>query len=203
MKTQCVDRIRSKGKGWMLSHGVLAAAICLVTVAALPLSAQEKQDSVSVGPGNGDSIGFVASARANAKEVGLPLYPGARPHKEKSDDSPAVQLGLWGHTWGFKLAVLKLESNDPPEKIASFYRKALRTYGKVLDCGDSAKAEEDQDKAASKQALGCQDDHPESGDTLLKAGTKERQHIVSVKPEGNLSVFELVYLETPPSDEKN
>jgi len=202
MKTQRVDRGRGKGKGCRLLDGVLAAAIGLVMVAGLPLFAQEKQDSVSVGPGKGDGVGFVASARADAKEVGLPLYPGARPHKEKTDDSPAVQLGFWGHTWGFKLAVLKLESNDPPDKITTFYRKALATYGKVLNCADSTKAAEGQDKAASKNALDCQDDHPESGETLLKAGAKEKQHIVSVKPEGSLSVFQLVYVETPPSDDK-
>lgn len=202
MKTQRVDRNRSQGKGCRLFHGVLIAAICLVAVAALPLRAQEKQDSVSVGPGKGDSIGFVASARADAKEVGLPLYPGARPHKEKSDDNPAMQLGLWGHTWGFKLAVMKLESDDSPEKITSFYRKALTRYGKVLNCADSSKADEGQDKSAAKNALDCQDDHPESGEAVLKAGTKEKQHIVSVKPAGGVSVFQLVYLETPADDKK-
>jgi len=202
MKIQRVDRNSSQGAGCRLLQAVQVAAIGLLLVTALPLSAQEKQDSVTIGTGKGDSIGFIASKGADAKDVGLPLYPGARSHKEKSEDSPALQLGLWGHAWGFKLAVLKLESNDPPDKITTFYRKALATYGKVLNCADSTKAAEGQDKAASKNALDCQDDHPESGETLLKAGAKEKQHIVSVKPEGSLSVFQLVYVETPPSDDK-
>ena len=99
-------------------RSVHVAAIVFFLAAALPLSAQEKQDSGVVRPGiDSGTIGFIASKRAGAKEVGLPWYPGARPHQDKSDDSPAFQLGLWGGAWGFKLVGLKLESNDTPEKI--------------------------------------------------------------------------------------
>ncbi len=64
--------------------------------------------------------------------------------KDNSDDSPAVQLGLWGGGSGFKLVVLKLESNDTPEKVAAFYRKALAKYGRVWNCADSTKAAGEQ-----------------------------------------------------------
>jgi hypothetical protein len=94
----------------------------LLLVATLPTSAQEKKGSGVIGSGKDSiSFGFTASQEASGKEVGLPLYPGARPHKDKSDDSPAAQLHLWGGVWGFKLVVLKLESNDPPEQITTFY----------------------------------------------------------------------------------
>ena len=88
----------------------------------MSLAAQEKKSS---GDKDKGSAGLIVSSEATAKEVGLPIYSGARPHTGDHNDSPATQLGLWGSTFGFKLVVLKMESNDPPEKIATFYQKAL------------------------------------------------------------------------------
>ncbi|SPE22408.1 exported hypothetical protein [Acidobacteriia bacterium SbA2] len=171
----------------------------LVFLAALPLGAQDKKDS-SKNDSDTDQEGFgiVASKRAGAKDVGLPLYPGAREHKDKSEDSPGVKFGLWGGNSGFKLAVLKLESNDAPEKVAAFYRKALARYGKVLDCRGSSKAARENDKGSSE--LGCEDDQPENGELVLKAGTKQDQHLVGIKTSGGLTLFQLVYVMTRGSD---
>src|SRR5271157_2874190 len=177
------------------------AVLGLLLVAALPLAAQDKKVSgTTESEKHGSSIGFIASKEASAKDVGLPLYPGARPHKDDPDNSSAVQLGLWGGSSGFKLVVLKLESNDAPEKVAAFYRKALAKYGRVWNCADSTKAAGDQQKTESPNELNCQEEKPESGETVLKAGTKEKKHIVAIKPEGGLSVFQLVYVEAPVSD---
>lgn len=204
MKSQRVDQDAGRGAGCRWLRAIQVAEIGLLLVATLPLSAQENKDPGATGSGkSGASVGFVASEEASAKEVGLPLYPGARPHKDKSDDSSAAQLGLWGGAWGFKLAVLKLESNDPPEKIAPFYHKALAKYGKVLNCADSAKATGANEKTASPNELSCKDDQPENGETVLKAGTKEKQHIVGIKLEAGLSVVQLFYIEVRGSDSKN
>jgi hypothetical protein len=165
------------------------------------MSAQDKKNPDTVWPGkDGGSIGFIASKDAGAKEVGLPLYPGARPHKDKSDDSPAVQLGLWGGAWGFKLVVLKLESNDAPEKITVFYQKALAKYGRVWNCAGSTNGAAEQGKTVSADEPDCRDEHPESGETVLEAGTKEKKHIVDIRTESGLSVFQLLYVEAPPSE---
>jgi hypothetical protein len=160
------------------------------------LAGQDKSESGKTESEEGrNSIGFIASKEASAKDVGLPLYPGARPHKDNSDDSSAVRFGLWGGASAFKLAVLKLESNDPPEKVATFYRRALAKYGKVLDCSDWAKAKSEKKKDDSSKELGCEEEQPEHGETVLKAGTKENQHVVGIKVDGGLTLFELVYLE--------
>jgi hypothetical protein len=103
---------------------------------------------------------------------------------------------LWGGNSGFKLAVLKLEANDAPEKVAAFYRKALAKYGKVLDCTDSSKAAGEKAKGNSSNELGCEDEKPKSGEFVLKAGTKEEQHVVGIHASGELTVFDLVYVET-------
>jgi hypothetical protein len=169
---------------WLLR----SAMIALLLSAPRPLAAQEQHDSKDK-----DSIGFGfnLSKDAGAKEVGLPWYPGAKRYKDKSDDSSSVQLGLWGGSSGFKLAVLKLESNDTPEKIATFYRKALAKYGKVLDCTNTADATHTSES-----------DRPEKGGLVMKAGTKEKQHVVGIQAEAGHSLFQLVYVEMHGSDDE-
>jgi hypothetical protein len=169
----------------------------LAFLAAFPLGAQDKRDSgKSDSEMDRNSIGFIASKEASAKDVGLPLYPGARLHKDTSDDTAAARLGLWGGNSGFKLAVLKLESDDTPEKVAAFYRKALAKYGKVLDCRDSSINVGDEARGSSSNELGCDEDQSDKGELVLKAGTKEQQHLVGIKTSKELTVFQLIYVET-------
>jgi hypothetical protein len=143
-----------------------------------------------------DGAGVTFSKQASSKEVGLPVYPGAKPHKDEKEDSPSVQMGIWGSTFGFKLAVMKLESNDAPEKIAEFYKKALAKYGTVLNCSEpSAKT-----KSKDSNKLECGDDKPEKGGLLFKAGTKEKQHLVAIHSNGQGSLLRLVYVEARGDD---
>jgi hypothetical protein len=154
-------------------------------------NAKDKDLSVTL-QGPDTDAGLIVSARATAKEVGLPLYPGSTPYKEqnKDDDSPAAKLGLWGSSFGFKLVVLKMESKDTPRKVADYYTKALAKYGTVLDCTNAPPQQEKDEKK-----LTCGDDKPDAGGMLFKAGTAEKQHIVAVQPKGNGSEFKLLYLE--------
>ena len=203
MNTQRSGHESGQDVGFKLREAGRVVVLGLLFVAALPLAAQDKKDLSKTESEMGrNSVGFMASKEASAKDVGLPLYAGARVHKDKSDESPAVQLGLWGGSSGFKLAVLKLESNDAPEKVAAFYRKALAKYGKVVDCGDSSKATGEKAKGNSSNELGCEEERPESGELVLKAGTKEEQHVVGIKANGGLTVFQLVYVETRTSGNK-
>jgi hypothetical protein len=161
--------------------GLALLLACLVPLRAFPQ--QEK------------GAGVVLSGDASAKDVGLPLYPGSRRHKDKDkeDDSPAANFGLWGGGSGFKLVVLKMESDDSPEKVAGFYKKALAKYGKVLDCSHPAPLDANSSKSDSK-SLTCGDDKPEKGGVLFKAGTKEKQHLAAVQPNGSGSLYQLVYV---------
>jgi hypothetical protein len=184
------------GSAW-LGRAVPAIVMGLMLLAAMPAAAQDKKDS-DANKSDSDSIGFIASKNASAKEVGLPLYPGSRRHKDDSDDSSSLQLGAWGGSFGFKIAVVKMESDDAPEKIAAFYRKALSKYGKVLNCSDTAEAAAQKDKPSN--GLDCDSDHAEKGEVVLKSGTKEMQHIASVKANGSGSVYDLVFVEAKGSD---
>ena len=69
------------------------------------------------------------------------------------------------------------------EKVAAYYQKALAKYGTVLNCSDSFEVQSDKDKDDSSKKLTCEDDHPEPGGMLFKAGSKEKQHISQRKAE--------------------
>ena len=141
-----------------------------------------------------EGAGLIVSGQATAKDVGLPVYPGSKPQAENANDSQSARLGLWGGGSGFKLAVLKMESNDSPEKLAAFYKKALTKYGKVLDCSNPSPSSSGTNEKDSSTTLGCGDDRPDKGGMLFKSGTKERQHIVAIQPNGKGSLYQLVAL---------
>ncbi|MGC1687791.1 MAG: hypothetical protein WA734_19335 [Candidatus Acidiferrales bacterium] len=174
--------------------GSAAAVAVAAALFAFTVFSKAAQDE------NGKGAGVYVGADANAKDVGLPIYPGARPHKDKNNDTPATKFGLWGGSFGLKIAVMKLESNDSPDKIAAFYKKALGKYGPVLNCSNASGSSSDDDKNESSKKIECGDDKPDAGGMLFKSGTKERQHIVGVTPNGMGSVFELVYVQVPESD---
>jgi hypothetical protein len=158
-------------------HWLIVSAVFLA-LAARRVPAQEEEGA-----------GLIVSGQATAKDVGLPIYPGATPHRDTGEDSNAARLGLWGGGSGFKLAVLKMESKDAPAQVAEFYQKALAKYGKVLDCTNGGAT---QDKGSESRALSCGDDKPDKGGMLFKSGTKEKQHIVAIDPHGTGTTFALV-----------
>lgn len=135
--------------------------------------------------------GITMAADADAKDIGLPLYPGSRRHVDKDSDSPGVNFGLWGGGSGFKLAVLKMESDDSVDKVADYYKKKLAKYGKVLDCSHATDA---NSSGKDDKQLTCGDDKPEKGGLLFKSGTKADQHIVAVQPGATGSLYQLVHV---------
>src|SRR5271156_3091568 len=183
------------------SHRPLRAALFFVVLAAaLPLAAQNAKDSsTQQSSSDNDSIGFNLGKNASAKDVGLPIYPGARRHIDDANDSSALNMGFSGGSTGFKLFVLKMESADAPEKVAAFYRKALAKYGTVLDCTNASASASSNDEKNSKK-LTCEDEKPKPNEISLKAGTKDKQHAVGIEPSGTGTTFQLVYVETKGTD---
>ena len=172
--------------------GLLSAlALSAVFFTSQPSSAQEPEK---------EGMGIIISSKASAENVGLPLYAGSKPHKDNSDDSAAARLGLWGGGSGFKLAVLKMQTTDSPEKVAAFYKSALAKYGKVLDCSNPP-----PDSAPSKNddVLTCGGDKPEKGSMLFKSGTKEKQHLVGIQANGQGTIYQLVALGNWKNPDKN
>jgi hypothetical protein len=194
MKPHPLSNSGQPGKTRVALRALMVMAMAL---AVLPLVAQgpsksdqEKQDKKN----SSKSIGFVLSAEATSKDLGLPIYPGARQVKDNSDDSSALNVGLWGGSSAFRLVVLKLESEDSPDKVAAYYRKALGKYGAVRDCGKGGS------KTNSAQSNECDNDKPAKGGYVYEVGTKEKMHVAGVEPGGKGSVISLVYVEAPKSE---
>jgi hypothetical protein len=170
---------------------VASVFVCtvLTVIAVQPSRGQEHEK---------DSVGVTLDKNPSAKEIGLPIYPASKPHNDEPNDSGA-NLGLWGGGSGLKLSVLKMETPDPPDKVAAFYKKALAKYGTVLDCTNSQNKAEDKDS----KVLTCGSDKPGKGAMIFKAGTKEKQHIVGIEPNGKLTVYKLVYVNVWSADTKD
>lgn len=133
---------------------------------------------------------------ADARETGLPLYPGARlKHDEENQDR--ANLGLFSSAFGIKLVVAHYDSDDSPAKVLAFYRDKLKKYGKVLECrssGDGGDVHVDDGNRDSPDSKELKCDGDNSGkDIELKVGTENNQRIVAVKPESTGSTFALVY----------
>jgi hypothetical protein len=154
--------------------------------------------------------GIHVDENAEARDTGLPVYPGARP-KPKTEDgnkkSANVNISTFG--FGLKVVALQYESDDPPAKILAYYQDQLKKYGNVMQCrGNSRnnfKFDDDVPVAGGKKGyvvdtkLKCDDD--DSSKTIeLKAGTGNNQHMVSVDPSGKGSEFAIVWLRVRGKD---
>jgi hypothetical protein len=198
MKKQNLRKPETRWEASGFAGLALLGACCAVLAVATISASSARAGGGPRGAQDKDGAGISFSKQATPKEVGLPAYPGAKLHKDEKDDSASVQMGLWGGSFGFKLAVMKMESGDAPEKIADFYKKALAKYGTVLNCSDASQKAKDKDESSNK--LTCDDDKPEKGGLLFKAGTKEKQHVVAIQADGKGSLFQLVYVEARGDD---
>ena len=176
-------------KGHLRTGDVLAGLGLALLLVSLPIAAQGAKDD---GKHDNWNLSIGANKTVDAKDIGLPIYPGARPHKDNADDDSAAHVWALLGDAGFKLAVVKLESQDPPGRIAPFYRQALAKYGEVMDC--SATSFKAHVKNSSWQ-LDCDDDHGKPGEIVFKAGTKGDQHIAAIKPNGHGSEIDLVHVQ--------
>ena len=82
------------------------------------------------------SLGGVhVSKQADVADIGLTVYPGARPKQKDSDGSDkSANVNISGFGYGMKVVALEYESDDAPAKVLSFYRDQLKKYGNVLEC---------------------------------------------------------------------
>ena len=140
--------------------------------------------------------GVQMSTTPTAEDLDLPLYAGATARRDAGDDGHGINLSLWGGSIGFKLAVAKYHSADAVDPVASFYREALSRFGPVLDCSKPRPGT--ASAATDAKTLSCNaDDKAGPGGRLYKAGTKDNQRVVNLKPaaDGRGTDLDLVRLE--------
>jgi hypothetical protein len=185
--------------------GVFALACAVGASSLLPAcsvnvkkekNGQDKQVDISTPVG-----GIHVSKGADVADVGLAVYPGARPkEKDSSGDDKSANVNISGFGYGLKVVALEYESDDSPAKLVAFYQEQLKKYGNVLVCHTSH-LDVDTDIKESDHGsheLTC---NGASGTNVeLKVGTKENQHIVAVQPDGKGSSFSLVYVRTHGKD---
>lgn len=177
----------------------IALALALAACLAMPVIAQDSNSDNKAFDVRSSVGDLHVGPDADAKKVGVPLYPGARPKVDDKNSSQA-NLSVLTEAFGMKLVVANYVSDDQPAKIIDFYRGKLKRYGKVLEChshkqGASINSSDDEKDSSKSKELKCDDD---SGPvTELKVGTEDNQRIVAVEPGDDKGThFALVYVHT-------
>ena len=183
------------------TRGQLLLAVLAVLALVIGANAQQKSDDdqdkqFDVHSSLGDAhIGN----DPNSRDLGLPIYPGARLRKH-DDNRSGANFSILTEAFGVKFMVANYDSDDAPEKLIAYYRDKLKKYGKVLEChtsehpGDVHMDAGDHNSNQSKE-LKCEGDN--TGNVVeLKVGTEDNQHLVAITPadSGKGSTFELIYI---------
>jgi hypothetical protein len=126
-----------------------------------------------------------------AQDAGFALYPGAKP-KQDNDDKHRANIQIGGKDFGVKVIAATYLTDDPPSKVIDFYRKDLGKFGKVLECPKGLSEHHDKDNSQ----LSCDDSgSTQPGKLDMAVGVPEKQHVVSVKPNGNGTEFSTVFVQ--------
>jgi len=178
---------------------LLMAALAGLALAGCTISTRDRGDkSESKDVDIRTPLGSISVRKAapDAKDTGLALYPGATP-KPESDHDGSANVNISSAFFGLKVIALKYQSDDPPDKILSFYRKDMGRYGKVVDCaGDYHVNFHPHEKRDKNAEVTCDSGIPSGKEDkeVLKVGTENNQRIMAVKPSGKGSEFALVYV---------
>ncbi len=196
-----IDRLRTPrlDREFRCALAFISVSVILLLLPACTIhvkkdeSGKEKNVDISTPFG-----GIHVDKNADARDTGMPVYPGARPKPEdKSNDDKSANVNISGMGYGLKVVAVEYESDSTPTSIIAYYRDQLKKYGNVLEChtsGSSASMNYHSGSDPMSKELTC---GPDSGSNIeLKAGTEANQHIVSVKPDGSGSDFALVYVRT-------
>ena len=175
---------------------ILVATVSLATLLAASCSVNVRGN----GEGEDKKVdietpfgGIHVDKGADARDTGLPVYPGARA-KQKSDsgDDKTANVNISTSAFGLKVVAVQFETPDAPAKVIAYYRDQLKKFGHVLECHTRGQHSDYQD---GSDELKCEGDN--QGNTIeLKVGTKSNQHIVAIDPEGKGADFALVYVRT-------
>jgi len=187
-----------------LHRSLLIAASALIAIGAAGCSIHEqksadnKDKKLEIATPFG---GLKVNTEVDVKDTGLPVYPGARQVPGDEHDSKSANVNISIGDFALRVVAIKFESDDSPEKVLNFYRDKVKAYGssgKYLEChgmnievsGGGIQSNDDDDN----KELSCGKHEGKGDSTELKAGTPDRQHIVSVKAKGSGSEFALVYV---------
>ncbi len=181
--------------------GLVLAAAALFFLPACSLNVKKGQNGEEKQVDIKTPVGGIHVRKApDPEEVGIPIYPGAKPKdKDSNGDDKSANVNISGFGYGLKVVALQYESSDAPEKVVAYYKDQLKKYGNVLVCHTThLDVDSDIKDHDSSHELTCEG--AKGVNIELKVGTKENQHLVAVEPEGEGSSFSLVYVRTHGKD---
>ena len=177
----------------------LATSACSINVKKNGEGEEKKVDIET--PVGGIHVGKDVDAR----DTGLPVYPGARlKEKKEGGDHDRADVNISTGMFGVKIVAIEFHSDDPPAKLVSYYQDQLKKFGNVVECHSDKKDEDDEDDVGDVHINANKDSHhskevkcegKNQGSSIeLKVGTEDNQHLVSIKPNGQGSDFGLVFI---------
>lgn len=171
---------------------LLAAVAAVLLLAACSVNVDDKKDgSAKKVEIQTPFASLKVNEQADVRDTGLPLYPGATPKPKSGDDTHSANVNISAGSAGLKVVAITYETNDAPDKVLSFYRDKISSYGKVLECKGGSVGHVTMKNHDDE--LHC-DNKGDSETVELKVGTEKHQRVVAVKPSGKGSEFSLVYI---------
>ena len=119
--------------------------------------------------------GIHVSKQADASDVGLAIYPGARLKlKDSEGDDKSANVNISGFGFGVKVVALEYQTDDAPAQLIAFYQNQLKKYGSVLECHSAKHVDVDAEfsgkSGGESHELTC--DSSSGNHVELKVGTK-------------------------------
>jgi hypothetical protein len=174
--------------------GALFAALCILPACSIHTSDNSKngEKNVDIKSPVGD---LHVSEQADIRDVGLTLYPGAKPAPQEDSDKENANVNLSVSGYTLKVAAAEFISDDAPDKIIAYYDKELQKYGKPIQCRGKWKMDFNVNVSPANASKPVWCDVSGSGDSVeLKVGTEGNQHLVAFKPREHGSRFALIYI---------
>jgi hypothetical protein len=188
------------------------AAFALLLLGGCTINTREKKDAS--GKSENENVDIrtplgslsVHSGDVDVKDTGLTVYPHARPLPHNKNDEDA-NVNISTPMFGLKVVAVRYESDDPQDKILSYYRKELGKYGSVIQCStdktDLNFKHDDDDDSDGPVTCKDSDSGSKNGNVELKTGTRHNQHIVAIDKRGSATSFSLVYVRLHTGKDKD
>jgi len=163
-----------------------------------------KNDNVDISTPFG-SMSVKSNDNADASAIGLTVYPGAAPMKDKGSDKNNADVNMSFGDFHLGVRAASFHTSDSTDQVIAFYRKDLGKYGDVIECkGDNAIGS----PTRTSQGLSCNDkdvhghvhgsvDVDTDDEIELKAGSQTRMHVVGIKEKDGGTRIGLVMLNLP------
>ena len=167
---------------------VVAGAALLLSLIGCEISKTDKEGKkgVEINTPFGD---LKVKNQADAKDTGLPVYPGAtlKPLEHGNGDKNQATVSL--SLFGLKVAVVSYVTDDAPDKVVAWYREQLKPMGKTIECTGSGRDIGDvnvhpgkDDKDDEDKLVTCDKETGHNGRkyTEFKMGTERNQRVVAI-----------------------